>query len=59
MRRILLPALMVVHLLAAGAVLQPGDAWPPIALKDQHEKPLAIARDVKLIFFAAEMDSTD
>lgn len=55
MRRILVPALMVVHLLAAAAVLQPGDALPPIALKDQHEKALAIARDTKLIFFTAEM----
>jgi hypothetical protein len=57
-KRILLPVLLVVHMLAAAAVLQPGDTLPAINLKDQHEKPVAIAPDTKLIFFAAEMDGS-
>lgn len=43
---------------AHAAVLQPGEALPPINLRDQHEKPLAIGRDTKLVFFAAEMDGS-
>jgi len=45
-------------MLATAAVLQAGDTWPAISLKDQHEKPVAIAADTKLIFFAAEMDGS-
>jgi hypothetical protein len=56
LKRILLPVLFVLHMAANAAVLQL--ALPPINLKDQHEKPLAIARDTKLVFFAAEMDGS-
>lgn len=58
MKRILLPVLFVVHMAATAAVLQPGESLPPINLTDQHEKPLAIARDTRLVFFAAEMDGS-
>ena len=58
MKRILLPVLFVVHMAATAAVLQPGETLPPINLTDQHEKPLAIARDTRLVFFAAEMDGS-
>jgi hypothetical protein len=57
-KRILLPVLLVTHMLATAAVLQPGDALPAINLKDQHEKAVAIPADTKLIFFAAEMDGS-
>jgi hypothetical protein len=43
---------------ANAAVLQLGEALPPIKLKDQHEKPLAIARDTQLVFFTTEMDGS-
>ena len=54
----LAPLLLVLPLLATAAVLQPGEALPAINLKDQHEKPLPIARETKLIFFATEMDGS-
>lgn len=54
MKRLLLPLLFVAQL-AAAAVLQPGEPLPAIALQDQNDKPLAIARDTKLVFFAFEM----
>ena len=57
-KRILLPVLLVIHLLAAAAELQPGATLPAIKLKDQHDKPVAIARDTKLVFFSAEMDGS-
>jgi hypothetical protein len=58
-KRILLPVLLVAHMLAAAAAaLQPGDTLPAIDLKDQHERPVAIAPDTRLIFFAAEMDGS-
>ena len=58
MKRILLPVLLVAHMLATAATLQPGDPVPAINLKDQHEKPVAIAPDTRLIFFTAEMDGS-
>ena len=57
MKRILLPLLLAGQL-ATAATLQPGEALPPIRLKDQHEKPLAIGSDTRLIFFAAEMEGS-
>ena len=45
-------------MLATAAALQPGDSVPAITLKDQHEKPVAIAPDTRLIFFTAEMDGS-
>jgi hypothetical protein len=58
LKRILLPVLLAAHMLALAGALQPGDPLPAITLKDQHEKPLVIAPDTKLVFFAAEMDSS-
>lgn len=55
MKRILFPVLFMLHALATAAVVQPGEALPSIDLKDQHERPVAIAPDTKLVFFAAEM----
>jgi NADPH-dependent ferric siderophore reductase len=54
-KSIFLPVLFVLHTLAAAAVLQPGAALPLANLKDQHDKPLAIERGTKLVFFASEM----
>ena len=31
---------------------------PAISLKDQHDKPLAIAPDTRVVFFAGEMESS-
>jgi hypothetical protein len=45
-------------MLATAAALQPGDSVPAINLTDQHEKPVAIAPDTRLIFFTAEMDGS-
>lgn len=55
MKRLLLPLLVVTHAAAAAAVLAPGAALPALQLKDQHEKPVTIAPDTRLVFFAAEM----
>ncbi len=38
--------------------LQPGDDLPPMALRDQHDRSLALHRDTRLIFFAAEMSAS-
>jgi NADPH-dependent ferric siderophore reductase len=54
-KRILLPLLFSLHAVVAAAVLEAGAALPSINLKDQHEKPVTIAPDTKLVFFAAEM----
>jgi NADPH-dependent ferric siderophore reductase len=54
-KRILLPLLFSLHAVVSAAVLEAGAALPSINLKDQHEKPVAIAPDTKLVFFAAEM----
>jgi hypothetical protein len=40
---------------AAAAPLRTGEALPVIALKDQHEKPVAVTKDTRIIFLAAEM----
>ena len=57
MKRILLP-LLLAGSLAAAATLQPGEPLPPSRFKDQHEKSVTIAPDTRLIFFAAEMESS-
>lgn len=57
MKRILLPLLLAGQL-ATAATLQPGEALPSIRLQDQHEKSFAIARDTRLIFFAADMETS-
>jgi hypothetical protein len=44
--------------LAAAATLQGGDPLPPLPLKDQHARSLAVPADTRLIFFAAEMGSS-
>lgn len=48
-------ALLLAVTMAAAAPWQAGDALPTVNLKDQHDKPLAIGKDTRLIFFAAEM----
>lgn len=55
MKRILLPVLLLLHAVAWAAALQPGAVFPSIDLKDQHDKPVAIAPETKLVFFASEM----
>jgi hypothetical protein len=57
-KRILLPVLLAAHMVATAAMLQPGDSLPAINLKDQHEKPVAITPDTRLIFFTSEMDGS-
>lgn len=57
MKWILLALLMACRV-ATGAPLTPGDPLPVLALKDQHDKPLALAPDTRLIFFAAEMEAS-
>ena len=51
-------ALVVAASLASAATLQSGDSLPPLPLKDQHAKNLAVPADTRLIFFAAEMTSS-
>lgn len=51
-------ALVVAASLASAATLQSGDSLPPLPLKDQHAKSLAVPADTRLIFFAAEMTSS-
>src|SRR5512132_464138 len=58
LKRILMSPLLAVHLLAGAAVLEPGQALPSIDLADQHERPVSVARDTRLIFFAAEMEGS-
>jgi hypothetical protein len=53
--RALLPLLFLLHAIASAAALQPGAALPAISLKDQHDKPVAIAPDTKVVFFTSEM----
>jgi NADPH-dependent ferric siderophore reductase len=47
--------LFLLHAVAIAATLEPGAVLPSINLKDQHEKPVAIAPDTKLVFFVTEM----
>ena len=54
----ILAALLMAGRLAAAATLLPGEALPAISLTDQHDKPLALAPDTRLVFFAAEMDGS-
>jgi NADPH-dependent ferric siderophore reductase len=54
-KRALLPVLYLLHAVAGAAAVQPGAALPSIDLKDQHGKPLAIAPDTRILFFATEM----
>jgi len=54
----ILLALLMASRLAVAAPLLPGESLPAINLKDQHDKPLAIAPDTRLVFFAAEMDAS-
>jgi hypothetical protein len=51
-------ALLATACLAGAGTLQGGDPLPPLALKDQHAKSVAVAADTRLIFFAAEMSSS-
>lgn len=51
-------ALVVAASLVSAATLQSGDSLPPLPLKDQHAKNLAVPADTRLIFFAAEMTSS-
>jgi hypothetical protein len=54
----ILVALLLAGRLALAAALQPGEPWPPLALKDQHDKPLSVGPDTRVIFFAFEMDGS-
>jgi hypothetical protein len=54
----ILVALLLASRLALAAALQPGEPWPPLALKDQHDKPFAVGADTRVIFFAFEMDGS-
>jgi hypothetical protein len=54
----ILLALLMAGRLAAAATLLPGEALPAISLTDQHDKPLTLAPDTRLVFFAAEMDGS-
>lgn len=55
MKWILVACLLAVRL-ALAATLQPGQPWPPLALKDQHDKQFPVGPDARVIFFAFEMD---
>jgi hypothetical protein len=54
----ILVALLLAGRLALAAALQPGEPWPPLALKDQHDRPLSVGPDTRVIFFAFEMDGS-
>lgn len=53
---VLLPLLFLLHAAANAAALQPGAALPSLTeLKDQNDKPVAIAPETRIVFFASEM----
>lgn len=59
-RTALAPLILVtsVFLLGAGgaaAPVQTGAPLPAMVLKDQHDKPLSLTRDTKIVFVATEM----
>lgn len=51
-------SLLLASLAWGAAPLQPGDELPSMALRDQHDRRLALNRDTRLIFFAAEMSAS-
>jgi len=62
LRTALVPAILLASLLlpAAGsaAPLQAGAPLPALALKDQHDRPLGVTRDTRIVFLAAEMSAS-
>jgi hypothetical protein len=52
----MLLALLLASRLAFAAPLHRGEAWTALALNDQHDKPLAVGADIRVVFFAFEMD---
>lgn len=59
MKRVLLPLLFFLNAFGASATVQPGAALPPLAgLKDQNQKPVVIAPDTRIVFFASEMSGS-
>lgn len=54
----ILLALLLAGRLAVAATLLPGEALPAISLNDQHDKPMVLTPDTRLVFFAAEMDGS-
>lgn len=57
-KTLLAAAIVVAASLATAATLQTGDALPSLPLKDQHANSLPVPADTRLIFFAAEMNSS-
>lgn len=50
---LLLAALVGWSTLALASPPQPGQAFPPLALKDQHDQAWTVSADTKLVLFAA------
>ena len=58
MKQLSVLSLCFAALLATAAPLQTGEFVPAMKLKDQHEQPVVITRDTRIIFFAAEMSAS-
>ena len=52
-------AALTVHGPALAAPLAAGSALPKLALKDQHDKPVAIPADTRWVLFSAEKSVSD
>ena len=52
-------AMFSVHLQTLAAPLTAGSALPTLSLKDQHDKPVAIASDTRWVLFSGEKSVSD
>ena len=58
LRTFVAAAISVAASLAGAGTLQDGDPLPPLSLKDQHARSVAVSDDTRLVFLAAEMSSS-
>jgi hypothetical protein len=56
---VLCAALLSQHGTLAAAPLSVGSALPELTLKDQHDKPVAIASDIRWVLIASEKQVSD
>ena len=54
-KKLSIVSLCFVAVLATAGPLQTGESLPAMKLKDQHEQPVIVTRDTRIIFFAGEM----
>ncbi|HWI82014.1 hypothetical protein [Ramlibacter sp.] len=57
-KRLVACCLLLAAAAAPAGSLQTGESLPALALRDQHAKALPVAPDTRIIFFAAEMASS-